>query len=169
MKKTIISGEEAAWVKATMAAAAKKQARNLPKVGWYRLSEILEAAKQDKYIAEDRGASEFLAIIYEIVNDMSSYGGSTTKEALSILQPFRNSYKKRHKAIAKKSFIKFVKTLYPTLSPKPCRMREWEALDAIKPYKEEHYGAHTLRDWIKEALPGTLKTGRPKKKDNAIT
>lgn len=42
-------------------------------------------------------------------------------------------------------------------------VKEWETCPELASYKRKYKGRDTLRTWIKDALPNTLKTGRPKK------
>lgn len=71
----------------------------------------------------------------------------------------KNGHLSRDDYADKQAFIELVRK---TLNP-PTTLTAWKELPAIAPYARKYTGGHTLRDWIKEALPNTLKTGRPKK------
>ncbi len=74
-----------------------------------------------------------------------------------------NAHKTRDDYTDKQEFICLVKQLNSTLTSPPSTLKGWENHKEIKPYKNKYSGKNTLRDWINEALPGTLKSGRPKK------
>lgn len=74
-----------------------------------------------------------------------------------------SAHKNRDDYIDKPDFIATVKRLNSTLSPPPNTLKGWVSLKELAPFKKKYPGRDTLRSWINEALPGMLKSGRPKK------
>ncbi|MBS4097962.1 MAG: hypothetical protein KGZ83_14115 [Sulfuricella sp.] len=73
------------------------------------------------------------------------------------------AHKNRDDAKDKQDFIGIVRELSKTLSPVPRTVKEWTERPELAAYKRKYPGRDTLRGWIKEALPGSLKPGAPKK------
>jgi len=73
----------------------------------------------------------------------------------------RQGHKKRAKYIAKLAFQQQAKPFFKTNKFNIAKtIRE----PALSEFRKQHYGSHTLRDWLKEIRPeGTMQEGRPKK------
>jgi hypothetical protein len=138
MKKT------SAKLQAEMKAAAKKQFSQGER-DHIRLLEILE---------KNGRASELML-------DESR----TTSEVIGLLQPHVTAHKKnpniQYHAENKKEFQRIVKVLYTTLPKPPSTVKGWLVREELAAFSRTYADGHTLRDWINEALPGTLKRGRP--------
>lgn len=97
MKKIGISDEEFATWEAYNAAATKRIAADMHgSFGWLRLSDILQESKQDELIIADRGASEFLAYMTDLVDDMILLNNGISKE--DALRPFENEVQSKAQA-----------------------------------------------------------------------
>ncbi|MGA8149260.1 MAG: hypothetical protein WB870_17030 [Gallionellaceae bacterium] len=76
-----------------------------------------------------------------------------------------DGHKNRDDHADKQEFIRLVQQLNKQLKCPPRTVKGWKALKEIAPYSAKYAGKNTIRNWIKEALPGVvLKTGRPEKR-----
>ena len=71
----------------------------------------------------------------------------------------KNGPESRGDAADKNEFIRLVRALP---SP-PCTLPAFIEMKELAPYARKYKGRDTLRSWINEAIPGVLKTGRPRK------
>lgn len=68
-------------------------------------------------------------------------------------------HERRDDAGDKADFIRLARAVVAPPSTVPA----WLAIKELAPYASKYPGRDTLRRWINEAVPGALKTGRPRK------
>ncbi|MGA8862873.1 MAG: hypothetical protein WB444_03590 [Gallionella sp.] len=160
--------------KAQMKEAAHKGVKNIRGIGWVSLDEILESAKTNKYIAADPEVLKFLTVIAEAVDDMCTWQGRTSKEAMELI-PNTVAHNRRPDTKHRREFISIVQQLNKKLTKKPSTVKGWLAHEELSQWlvrvREQGriYESRTLGKWIKVGAPDALRRGGQRKRIALIT
>ncbi len=131
--------------------------------------DLLERAKREGAKGNLFGVNHYLSRAEDIYSMQKIGGSDVPGTATEIMRNadtgvrVTNGHKSRDDFVDKTDFINLVQQLNSTLTPPPSTLTGWLKVKELGAFKKKYAGRDTLRNWINEALPGTLKTGRPKK------